>query len=890
MRLVFIMFCVLSMPVQSATYYLSNNGNDNADGKTPASPWQTINKINMIALTEGDVVLFKRGEVFRGEINTNKFPKNITFSAFGNGDRPVIAGSVQIGNWQPSARGAGIWETSLATEPQQLFANGKLMTIARFPNVESPLQRNWLKVKANAGTDAFTDTALLNKPANYWKGATLRIRDYSWTFKVLPITGFDAATGKITATGLGNQLPEWGYFLDSKLEELDVPNEWFYEATTQKLYFYPPLNQNPNQMLIEGSVFATGLTIANYEDNSKVENLVFRHFTDKGLHINTSANVSVKNCHFELNVVGLSVWNAQNVQISENTFNYNLMQAIVLQSASTFNVGNSLINKNIILNTGMFAGYGRRTSGTYQGLGISVFGKAFNVKENIIKNTSHAGIDLKDSGTHLIENNIVLDSLLLLNDGGAIVMGASGNQIRGNFLLDSLGNVDESNGCSSTNSTPCSHHSTYGMGIGANPTYKDNVIENNVVANNPDMGIRLNSFTNTKVINNLVFNNDPAIVLEDKNGASTGNVVENNTIFSTHPNQLGLSLNTTTNQGIYRNNYYCNPYSDLAIIQANQRYSLTHWQQLGFDALSKKCDVRFPEFLTTALDANQIKNPFFNQDISNWSNTKSFLDTTNQLDGNSLRVEYPNDNAAINISPNILNIEQNQWYKLAFSVKGAGLGDIQLRGNNIQPTPWVILEERFFAILPERHDYSWVFQAKQNVSNFKFLWTTDAKDTPKYWLDNVSFEKVVATPIPPQTASKLFINPLPAPRQITLGETIYHDLNGQEVKNTVDLSPYSAKVLLYASGKIPPPAPPSLWLVQNAKNITLAWTRSDDATAYRVYYAPYPNVDYIKYLDVGQLTDLSVDLGSGAAFYVAITALNAHGESNYSNILWFNIP
>jgi|WetSurMetagenome_2_1015567.scaffolds.fasta_scaffold08554_1 hypothetical protein len=890
MRLIYLMFYFLSLPVQSATYYLSSTGNDNADGKTPTTAWKTINKINMIALVDGDVVLFKRGEVFRGEINSNKSPKNITFSAFGDGDRPVIAGSVQIGNWRPSARGTGIWETDLATAPQQLFANGKLMTIARFPNVDSPLQRNWLKVKTNAGTDAFTDTALLGKPANYWQGATLRIRDYSWTFKVLPITGFDAATGKITATGLGNQLPEWGYFLEGKLEELDAPNEWFYDAASQKLYFYPPLNQNPNQMLIEGSVFATGLTIANYEDNSKVENLVFRHFTDKSLHINNSANVSVKNCHFELNVVGLSVWNAQNVLISGNTFNYNLMQAIVLQSATTFNVGNAVVEKNVILNTGMFAGYGRRTSGTYQGLGISVFGKAFIVKENFIKNTSHAGIDLKDSGQHLIENNVVLDSLQLLNDGGAIVMGADGNQIRGNFLLNSLGNVDESNGCGSTNTTPCSHHSTYGMGIGANPNYKNNFIENNVIANNPDMGIRLNAFANTNVINNLVFNNDPAIVLEDKNNASTGNVVENNTIFSTHPNQLGLSLNSTTNQGVYRNNYYCNPYSDLAIIQANQRYSLTHWQQRGFDALSKWCNVRFPEYLTTPVENNQILNSFFNQDIINWSNTKSFLDTTGQLDGNSLRVEYPNDNADVNIGTNALNIEQNQWYKLSFSVKGAGFGDIQLRGNRTSPSPYLILEERFFAILPERRDYSWVFPAKQNSNAFKWLWTTDNQDSSKYWLDNVTFEKVNATPISPQILSKLLINPLPTPRQITLGETVYRDLNGQTVKTSIDLAPYSAKVLLYAEGKIPPPAPPSVWLVQNGKNITLAWTRSDDATAYRLYYAPYPNVDYIKSLDVGQLSDLSIDLWSGAAFYIAITALNSNGESNYSNILWFAIP
>lgn len=890
MRLIGIIFCILSLPVQSATYYLANTGSDNADGKTPTTAWQTINKINTIKLVEGDIVLFKRGDVFRGEINSNKSPKNITFSAFGEGDRPVIAGSVQIGNWQQSARNAAIWETNLTTEPQQLFANGKLMTIARFPNVDSPLQRNWLKVKANAGNNAFTDTALLGKPAKYWQGATLRIRDYSWTYKVLPITAFDAATGKITATGLGNQLPEWGYFLEGKLEELDVPNEWFYDTTTKKLYFYPPANQNPNQMLIEGSIFAIGLTIANYEDNSKVEHLVFRHFTDKSLHINNSANVSVRDCHFELNTVGLSVWNTQNVLISGNTFNYNLMQSIVLQASSSFNVDNAVIEKNIILNTGMFAGYGRRSSGTYQGLGISVFGKAFTVKENVIKNTSHAGIDLKDSGQHLIENNVVLDSLLLLNDGGAIVMGANGNQIRGNFLLNSLGNIDESNGCGSTNSTPCSHHSSYGMGIGANSVYKDNLIENNVVANNPDMGIRLNSFKNTKVINNLVFNNAPGIVLEDKKGASSGNVVENNTIFSTHPDQLGLSLTSTANQGSYRNNYYCNPYSDLAVIQNNQRYSLAHWQQRGFDAQSTWCNIRYPEYNTTSASNNQILNSFFDQDISNWSNTKSVLDTTHQLDGNSLRVEYPKDNADVNIGTNVLNIEENQWYKLSFSVKGTTFGDIQLRGNRTLPTPYLILEERFFAILPERRDYTWVFPAKQSTNAFKWLWTTDAQDSAKYWLDNVTFEKVNATPISPQTWSRLLLNPLPTSRQITLGKTVYRDLNNQEVKNTIDLAPYSAKVLFYVSGELPPPAPPSIWLVQNGKNITLVWTRSDDATSYRLYYAPYPKADYVNSIDVGQSSDLSMDLWSGTSFYVAVTALNANGESNYSNILWFSIP
>ena len=108
-------------------------------------------------------------------------------------------------------------------------------------------------------------------PDGYWTGATLRIRDYSWTFEVRPVTGYSAASGRLAVAGLGSQLPEWGYFLDGKLEELDHPGEWFYQAETQTVYFYPPAGQDPNHMLIEGSVFDTGLMVNNYDDGAVVE-------------------------------------------------------------------------------------------------------------------------------------------------------------------------------------------------------------------------------------------------------------------------------------------------------------------------------------------------------------------------------------------------------------------------------------------------------------------------------------------------------------------------------------------------------------------------------------------------------------------------------------------
>ena len=43
------------------TYYVSNNGNDSADGKTTATAWKTLSRVNSASLKEGDAVLFERG-------------------------------------------------------------------------------------------------------------------------------------------------------------------------------------------------------------------------------------------------------------------------------------------------------------------------------------------------------------------------------------------------------------------------------------------------------------------------------------------------------------------------------------------------------------------------------------------------------------------------------------------------------------------------------------------------------------------------------------------------------------------------------------------------------------------------------------------------------------
>lgn len=81
-----------SLPEDShnTIYYISNDGNDQNDGKSPQTAWASIDRLNISGLAFGDVVLFRRGDEFRGKI---KGMIGVTYSAYGEGAKPIINGS-----------------------------------------------------------------------------------------------------------------------------------------------------------------------------------------------------------------------------------------------------------------------------------------------------------------------------------------------------------------------------------------------------------------------------------------------------------------------------------------------------------------------------------------------------------------------------------------------------------------------------------------------------------------------------------------------------------------------------------------------------------------------------------------------------------------------------
>ncbi len=87
--------------IKGNVYYVSEDGDDSFDGKTPDTAWRTLAKVSKANLNEGDGVKFKRGDTFRGFLNT--YP-GVTYCAFGTGNKPKFYG------WDKNLSDPELWE------------------------------------------------------------------------------------------------------------------------------------------------------------------------------------------------------------------------------------------------------------------------------------------------------------------------------------------------------------------------------------------------------------------------------------------------------------------------------------------------------------------------------------------------------------------------------------------------------------------------------------------------------------------------------------------------------------------------------------------------------------------------------------------------------------
>lgn len=88
------------LDINGKIYYVSNAGDDANDGLSPETAWKTLDKVSRAELQRGDGVLFKRGDMFRGAVNTCA---GVTYGAYGSGEKPRFYG------WDKDLADAALW-------------------------------------------------------------------------------------------------------------------------------------------------------------------------------------------------------------------------------------------------------------------------------------------------------------------------------------------------------------------------------------------------------------------------------------------------------------------------------------------------------------------------------------------------------------------------------------------------------------------------------------------------------------------------------------------------------------------------------------------------------------------------------------------------------------
>lgn len=98
-------------------YYVSPNGNDENNGLSPESAWKTAGRTCWGDVQPGDAVFFERGGVYRMTDISLQILTDVTYSAYGEGAKPVITGVKENSArpecwklWYENETGTKIWK------------------------------------------------------------------------------------------------------------------------------------------------------------------------------------------------------------------------------------------------------------------------------------------------------------------------------------------------------------------------------------------------------------------------------------------------------------------------------------------------------------------------------------------------------------------------------------------------------------------------------------------------------------------------------------------------------------------------------------------------------------------------------------------------------------
>jgi hypothetical protein len=830
----------------STVYYISASGNDSNNGTSPGTSWQSLSKVNSVmpSAVAGDQFLFNKGDTFYGQVTitkTGSLGNEIIFGSYGSGNPPIFSGKKIITGW--TQHSGSIYKAAFSDSINHIYVNGKLMTIARYPNT------GFLKIDYPNGNTGLYSTQL-NQPSGFWNGANCRIRTITWAYETKKVASFGGGTVTFTTPTTYATALNYGFYMDNKLNLLDIQNEWFQDFSSGYVYIYAPGGINPNTIQVEGTVAKNGIHVNQNRNFIKIQNLNFNGYANAGVNVPTSNNVSVTGCSVtQISNYGIII-NGNNAIINNNFIED------ILNSAIFGIINKGEIKNNNINRTGLVPGYGVNIRG-YLGLEI-LFSKGLLVENNIIDSTGYSAISVGLSS--IVRNNYINYSMLTLNDGAGIDIGDSDTlQVIDNVILNTIGSTES-----------CATSDSYCSGIYVNAgVLKNSLIKGNTCANNTYAGIYIDHKTgteNNQIIGNTLYNNNKIQMLfaDYSIGINTpvfNTIVKKNILYSLQSEQNCLVLRTYSGSsqndyGDFDSNYYCNPYSDYTIRRtkftapySDLVHSLSEWQNISNEDLHSKSSIfHFSQFgITDTLSSNMITNSHFNSNISNWVGWPSGVtmgwSTHPMLDSGCLKMRWNGNGNGLGLSlTNRYSISSGSHYLVSISASGDHNGTFNMWGLSSLSGSTFTFPQKFFNFDNTRRNYSFTYKAEINDPQAYMSVGLILPDSVVYF-DNVNMYKVNVEKIDSTQLSKLFVNHNNTAQSFSLNGIAYKDLDGNPITGSIQLQPYSSQILVNEE-YIPSRKLNLKAFIEGFYNPSTGKMKSDTATVYiRNSSSPYSIVD-----------------------------------------------
>ncbi|MFD2937171.1 right-handed parallel beta-helix repeat-containing protein [Spirosoma flavum] len=805
-------FLPASISLAQTTYYVASTGNDASDGRSITSSVQSLSRVNSLVLQPGDVVLFRRGDTFRGTLQIRQSgtgEKPIRFDAYGSGSKPLLAGSVPVRNWTQTS--ANNWQASCPTCGNQvtgLYRNGLTQPLGRYPNPDAP-NRGSLTVQSHVGTNQLTSQQTLTRD---WTGGEVVVRPTYWIIDRATITRQNGNTLTLNNSSTYNLTDSWGYFIQNHPATLDQPGEWYYNPATKVLQVYDDRG-NPNEQIMTATA------------------------TDKIIDIANVSFISILNLRIaQARITNLYALNVVDLVLNNDDFTDSGQDGVVIQGdGSNIMVDNSTITN--INNNGFYIGAYRnvtfrrsaiRRVGLLPGRGKSGDGQftAFQsfatqntlIESNVVDSVGYIGISVQNNTT--VRQNLIANFCMTKSDGGGIYLWNGAQlpidsiRIQSNIIRKGIGTP----GGLSENTFSGAH------GIFLDDCVEGVDLVDNTVTDCQGLGIYLHAVNNVNLVRNTCFNNSVGQLIlynYDKQCLPRNNTFIQNILIAKTATQpvVGYisSANDLASFGLMERNYYARPFNDLSTVRSVYNktvvgdLNLAQWKaQFGQDLTSHSSPITYKEYVVKSLSSNNIMGTSFTGNSGGWetwslyNNGQANWSNGSQPTDGSLTINFSSSSghadSYVLAYKRIKAVTKSKSYLVRFDAAAPVDKKVVVFLRQRQ-APYQDLTRRFeFMAGPTRKPYEFALTASADEADPLLTFQLGENGQPVL-LDNIRLLEATIQPVNPDEFIRLAYNPTTRDSILTLNEP-YRDVENHYYARQVILKPFTSVVLLQDS--LPP--------------------------------------------------------------------------------------